>query len=43
MVVILLILVHGQIIYLWKNNSNIRVLFIKYEDFETNKEDVFKK
>ena len=27
----------------WKNNSNFEVLFIKYEDFETNKEETFKK
>jgi len=27
----------------WKNNSNFRVLFIKYEDFEKKKEEMFEK
>jgi hypothetical protein len=27
----------------WKNNKNIEMLFIKYEDIEKNKEDIFKK
>ena len=27
----------------WKNNSTFKVLFIKYEDLETNKEETFKK
>jgi len=27
----------------WKNNKNFEMLFIKYEDIEKNKEDIFKK
>ena len=27
----------------WKNNSNFKTMFIKYEDFKKNKEDTFKK